>query len=89
MTDSNDPLAVTEREDGLVTIKKTQVHLHGFEMPFSTLQVLSWVIALFILACFIIDLICMLMHYSSDLGSTLVAVSLGVFYFPAFLIMVI
>ena len=56
-------------------------------MPFSFLQVISWIIALFILAVFIVDAISLVMHAEDD--NLYWVIPLSVAYAICFTLMVI
>lgn len=60
----------------LIQIKKAAARLNGFECPLSFLQVLSWVITLFILVSFVLTTSALLIE-KSDHDSTFVAVCIA------------
>jgi len=68
-----------------VVIKKTKVRKNGFERPFSLLQIVSWVIAACIFISYTVTSACL--FYQEDHFIPIIAV--GVFYFSAFLAMVV
>ena len=58
-------------------------------MPFSFLQVLAWIMAIFIIICFILTEICLLTADQRDKSTLYVCTILGGAYVIAFLLLVI
>ena len=49
-----------KKAEVLIEVKQQKVRSHGFSMPFSFLQVLAWIMAIFIITSFILTEICLL-----------------------------
>ena len=73
-------------------IVKSKVRKNGFDCPFSTFQVISWIMAAFICASFILSTVSLLMHSDAEGGSNGVDIACSVIaaaYFISFMGMVI